>query len=44
MPPEVQAAVTEMMAALSELYGRMTTSVRLTTRGVEMDSRVMLKE
>ena len=44
MPPEVEAAVTEMMAALSELYGRMTTSVRLTPRGVEMDSRVTLKE
>jgi len=43
-PPEIQAAVNDMMGVISKLYDRMTVDVDLTERGIELRSSVILKD
>jgi len=43
-PPEIQAAVNDMMNIISELYDRMSVDVDLTERGIELHSSVTLKD
>jgi hypothetical protein len=43
-PPELKAAVQEIMTAVSSLYDRMTALVFLTSKGVEIRSSVSLKD
>ena len=43
-PPEIQAAVNDIMDIVSELYDRMSVEVDLTERGVELSSSVTLKD
>jgi len=43
-PPEIQAAVSDIMDVISELYDRMSVDVDLTERGIEMKSSVTLKD
>jgi nucleoid-associated protein YgaU len=42
--PEMQAALTEIMLAVADIYDRMSADVRFTSRGVEIDSSVTLKD
>jgi len=42
--PEMQAAMKEVMMAVSDLYDRMSADVLLTSRGVELRSSVTLKD
>lgn len=44
MPPEFRDAMNNMMISLSRLYDRMSTDVRLSKRGVEVDSAVTIKD
>jgi hypothetical protein len=43
-PPEIQAAVNDMMDIISKLYDRMSIDVDLTERGIELNSSVTLKD
>jgi len=43
-PPEIQAAVNDMMDIVSKLYDRMSVDVDLTERGIELRSSVTLKD
>jgi hypothetical protein len=43
-PPEIQAAVNDIMDVISELYDRMSVDVDLTERGIELNSSVTLKD
>jgi hypothetical protein len=43
-PPEIQAAVNDIMDIVSELYDRMSVKVDLTERGIELSSSVTLKD
>ena len=43
-PPEIQAAVNDIMDVISELYDRMSVDVDLTKRGIELNSSVTLKD
>ncbi|MDX2412373.1 MAG: hypothetical protein QNK16_08970 [Woeseiaceae bacterium] len=43
-PPEIQAAVSDIMDVISELYDRMSVEVDLTERGIELKSSVTLKD
>jgi hypothetical protein len=43
-PPEIQAAVNDMMDIISKLYDRMSVDVDLTERGIELHSSVTLKD
>ena len=43
-PPEIQAAVSDIMDVISELYDRMSVDVDLTDRGIELKSSVTLKD
>ncbi len=43
-PPEIQAAVSDIMDVISELYDRMSVDVDLTERGIELKSSVTLKD
>ncbi|MDH3274358.1 MAG: hypothetical protein OEM64_07280 [Gammaproteobacteria bacterium] len=43
-PPEIQAAVNDIMDVISELYDRMSVDVDLTERGIELESSVTLKD
>jgi len=43
-PPEIQAAVNDMMDIVSKLYDRMSVDVDLTERGIEIHSSVTLKD
>jgi len=42
--PEMQAAMNEIMQAVAGLYDRMSVDVRLTERGVELESSVTLRD
>ena len=42
--PEMQAALTEMMQSIAELYDRMSIDVLLTENGIEMHATEILKE
>ena len=42
--PEMQAALMEIMQAISDLYDRMTADIRFTDRGVEIESSVKLSD
>jgi hypothetical protein len=42
--PEMQAALKDIMQAISDLYDRMTTDIRFTARGVEIESSVTLSD
>jgi hypothetical protein len=42
--PEMQAAMTEVMLAVADIYDRMSADVLLTSRGVELRSSVTLKD
>lgn len=44
MPMEVQSALQEAMTLIGSLYKRMRVDVRLTGRGIEMDSRLILAD
>ena len=44
MPPEMQAAMNDIMVAFSGFYDRVTADVRFTERGVEIDSLITLKD
>lgn len=44
MPPEVRAAVQDIMVSSADLYERMSVNVLLTGRGIQVDSRVTLTE
>lgn len=44
MPPEMQAVMNEVMLSFSELYERMRLAVRLTDRGIELDTTITLKD
>lgn len=43
-PPEIQAAVSDIMDVVSELYDRMSVDVDITERGIELKSSVTLKD
>ncbi len=43
-PPEIQAAVNDIMDVIAGLYDRMTVEVDLTERGIELSSSVTLKD
>jgi hypothetical protein len=43
-PPEIQAAVNDMMDIISKLYDRMTVDVDFTEHGIELSSSVTLKD
>ena len=43
-PPEIQAAVNDIMDVISELYDRMSVDVDVTKRGIELNSSVTLKD
>jgi len=42
--PAMQAAMNEIMQAVADIYDRMSVDVRLTARGVELESSVTLKD
>jgi len=44
MTPETKAAMQEVLTALGDLYGRISTVVRFTENGAEVDSVVTLKD
>jgi hypothetical protein len=44
MPPEFQGALNDIMLAFSDFYDRMSARIRLTGRGVEIDSKITIKD
>jgi hypothetical protein len=44
MPPEMRKAMNDIMVASSDFYDRLSASVRLTGRGVEIDSSMTIKD
>jgi hypothetical protein len=44
MPPEFQGALNDIMLAFSGFYDRMSARIRLTGRGVEIDSKITIKD
>jgi hypothetical protein len=44
MPPEFQGALNDIMLAFSDFYDRMSARIRLTGRGVEIDSKITMKD
>lgn len=44
MPPEMQAAMNDVMQAAGSLYDRMSADFRLTERGIEMDTTVTFQD
>ncbi len=44
MSPEFQAAMNDIMLTFSDFYDRMVADIRFTERGVEIDSRITIKD
>ena len=44
MPPEIQAAMQDVMLAVADIYDRMSAAIRFTEKGIVMDSSVRFQD